>query len=90
MKHRRYAAIILLAACGCQSKPMKPVVWIVNSLTQPGCEARMRPPGSKWDDYENGGQVQLRKDGKVRPIPTPDEKDTPSSTSKIRRICSRR
>lgn len=67
-------------ACGCQSKPINPLVWIANRLTQTNCIARKIPPGSKWIDHDNsGGWVQLGEDGEVRPIPPPDEKVTPPS-----------
>jgi hypothetical protein len=77
MKRRNILALVVLSTCGCQFKPINPVEWIANRLTQTNCVARKIPPGSKWIDYDNsGGWVQLGEDGKVHPIPPSDEKVT--------------
>jgi hypothetical protein len=79
MRRRNLFALFVISTCGCQSEPMNPVVWIANRLTQTHCVARRIPAGSKWIDYDHdGGWVQLGDDGKVRPIPPPDETATPS------------
>jgi hypothetical protein len=78
MKPRCLFALVVLSMCGCQSGPVNPVVWVLNRLTQTNCVARKLPPGSTWIDNETGGWVQLGEDGKVRPIPPPDEEGTPS------------
>jgi hypothetical protein len=74
MRRRGLFALVVFLTCGCQAEPVNPVVWIANRLTQTNCVARKIPPGSKWIDYDNGsGWVQLGEDGKIRPIPPPDE-----------------
>ena len=74
MRVRVLALLIAFSAsaCGCQSPPNNPLVWIANRLTQTNCVARKRPPGSTWVDQDHGGGwVQLGEEGKVRPIPAP-------------------
>ena len=80
MRRHSLLALVVLPAFGCQSEPVNPVIWVVNSLTNTNCVARQIPPGSKWVDYDNGGGwVQLGEDGKVRPIPPAGDKVTSRS-----------
>lgn len=48
------------------------------NLIGPTCAVRQLQPGAKCVDYEHGGGwVQVESDGKVRPIPAPQENTPP-------------